>query len=362
MRLGMIGFGNMGTHLTRKLLRGNHECVVLNSSPIAVEELAEENALITFSLEKFVEQLPSPRIIWMTAPEALMDQLLLDLTPHLTAGDILIDGGNSYYMDDIVRAKKLGEKGIHYIDCCACGGQFGLLHGYRLLIGGDHNIVEKLIDIFTTLTQGKSTTAHESVENIRSTNFAQPGYLHCGPNGAGHFVKMIRNAIEYGLMGAYAEGMKDLKRVKGRSREETSDVWQGATYHSLGLRTIAKIWNRGSRHLDLMVTAVLKESEGKIFSQPLRDNTVTSSSSQATKNNPAYRGLKRNWRVQSHDSNYDRYSASQEVAAFTDKMLSAICREYNDYDESQSDSDVLQRLMKHGYQKVCPDYQSVLNQ
>lgn len=362
MRLGMIGFGNMGTHLTRKLLRGNHECVVLNSSPIAVEALAEENALITFSLEKFIEKLPSPRIIWMTVPEELMDQLLIDLMPHLNAGDILVDAGNSYYMDDIVRAKKLGEKGVHYLDCCACGGQFGLTHGYRLLIGGEHEIAEKLIGIFTTLTMGKDTSEHESVESIRSANFAQSGYLHCGPNGAGHFVKMIRSAIEYGLMGAYAEGMKHLKRTKVRSRKESSNVRQAATYQSLGLRAIAEIWNRGSRHLDLMVTELLKESERKIFDQHLHDNTFVSSPHQSKKKNPLYRGLKRNWRVQSHDSNYDQHSASEEVAAFTDKMLSAVCREYNDYDESQSDSDVLQRLMKHGYQKVCPDYRSVLTQ
>lgn len=362
MRLAMIGFGNLGTHLTRKLLRGNHECVVLNSSPIAVEALAEENALITFSLEKFIQQLPAPRIIWITAPEALMDQLLIDLAPHLSAGDILVDGGNSYYMDDIVRAKKLGRNGVHYLDCCACGGQLGLPHGYRLLIGGDHKIVEKLTDIFDTLSQGKTTAGHESVESIRSANGAQPGYLHCGPNGAGHFVKMIRNAIEYGLMGAYAEGMKDLKRVKIKSRVEPSDVQQGASFHSLGLRTIAKIWNRGSRHLDLMATALLKESEQKIFSLPIDKNAVISPTPHTTKKEAAYRGLKRNWRIQSHESNYDRYSASREVAAFTDKMLSAMCREYNDYDEAQSDSNVLERLMKHGYQKVCPDYQSVLNQ
>lgn len=362
MRLGMIGFGNMGTHLTRKLLRGNHECVVLNSSPIAVEALAEENAIITFTLEKFIQQLPTPRIIWITAPEALMDQLLSDLTPHLSVGDILVDGGNSYYMDDIVRAKKLRRKGVHYLDCCACGGQLGLLHGYRLLIGGDRNIVEKLTDILNTLSQGKSTAGYESVENFRSTNAAQSGYLYCGPNGAGHFVKMIRNALEYSLMSAYAEAMKDLKQVKNRLHEESSDVQPGAGFYSLGLRAIATIWNRGSRHLDLMVTALLKESEQKIFSLSLCGNRFVSSPIQAAKQKPAYCGLKRNWRVQPHDLHYDQYSASQEVAAFTEKMLSTMCREYNDFDEAQSDSNMLQRLMKHGYQKVCPDYQSVLNQ
>jgi 6-phosphogluconate dehydrogenase len=315
-----------------------------------------------FSLEKFIQQLPSPRIIWMTVPEALMEQLLIDLTPHLAAGDVLVDGGNSYYMDDMVRAKQLAEKGVHYMDCCACGGQLGLQHGYRLLIGGDHNVVEKLTDILDTLTQGKDPTGHESVDGNHSTNLAQSGYLHCGPNGAGHFVKMIRNAIEYGLMGAYAEGMKDQKRIKIRSREEPSDAHQGVGFHSLGLRTIAKIWNRGSRHLDLMVAALLKESEQKIFSQPLQKSAGLSSSPHKTKKEHAYRGLKRNWRIPSCESSHDRYRASEDVAAFTDKMLSTICREYNDYDEAQIDSNVLERLMKHGYQKVCPDYQSVLNQ
>lgn len=360
MQLGVIGSGNMGVNLTRKLLRGNHDCVVFNSSPAAVEILLEENAQITFSLEKFIQHLPIPRIIWMMVPGRLMENLIVDLIPYLNAGDILVNGGDSYYMDDMAWAKKLEKNGVHYLDCGISGGQLGLEHGYRLLIGGDKTTVNKLTDVFSTLTHNASAETNERDEAIHFATGAHLGYLHCGPSGAGHFIKMIRNGIEYGLMAAYANGMIGSKRGKIH-RQEPSAVYQNATCNSLNLRTIAKVWSRGSGYLDLMAAALLKQSYSPVFDQVIRKSSFVSSESNASKMNPARHSLKRNFRIKPSNSFYDQHDASWKEAEFTERMLAMISFEFSDHEETQSDN-LLHRFMKHGYQKVCSDYQSVPNQ
>src|ERR1700720_797720 len=204
MQLGMIGLGRMGANMVRRLLRGKHQCVVFNRSPKPVKELVQEGATGSDSLADFAKQLAKPRTIWLMVPAAAVDQNIADLLPHLDADDILIDGGNSYYVDDIRRAKELAPKKIHYVDVGTSGGVWGLDRGYCMMIGGEKDVVKD--SAFATLAPGiGSASRTPGRESIGGT--AEQGYLHCGPNGAGHFVKMVHNGIEYGLMAAVAEGL-----------------------------------------------------------------------------------------------------------------------------------------------------------
>src|SRR5712664_3604007 len=218
MQLGMIGLGRMGANMVRRLLKGGHECVVFDMSAKAVSELAKEKAIGSASLAEFAKKLAKPRAVWLMVPAGVVDKTIADLLPHLERGDILIDGGNSYYIDDIRRAKELTPKGIHYVDVGTSGGGWGLERGYCMMIGGESNVVRHLDPIFATLAPGPGDIVRTAGRD-NSGGTSEQGYLHCGPNGAGHFVKMIHNGIEYGLMAAYAEGLGILRNANvGKTR------------------------------------------------------------------------------------------------------------------------------------------------
>ena len=217
MQLGMVGLGRMGANMVRRLIKGGHSCVVYDRSADAVKQLAKEKATGTASLAEFVKQLKQPRAVWLMVPAAVVDQTIADLVPLLATGDTLIDGGNSYYVDDIRRAKELQAKGIHYVDVGTSGGVWGLDRGYCMMIGGEKEVVQHLDPIFATLGPGIGDIARTpGREKLGGT--AEQGYLHCGANGAGHFVKMVHNGIEYGLMAAYAEGLGIFTRRQHREK------------------------------------------------------------------------------------------------------------------------------------------------
>ena len=220
MQLGMIGLGRMGANMVRRLLEGGHDCVVFDRSPKVVEQLAEEKAVGASSLADLASNLEKPRAVWLMVPAAVVDRMIADLLPYLEEGDILIDGGNSYYIDDIRRAKELAAKRIHYVDVGTSGGVWGLERGYCMMIGGPDQAVERLDPVFTTLAPGVGDIPRTpNRERIGGT--AEQGYLHCGPSGAGHFVKMVHNGIEYGVMAAYAEGLAVLRNANiGKQQRE----------------------------------------------------------------------------------------------------------------------------------------------
>src|SRR5271169_2448242 len=223
MQLGMIGLGRMGANMTRRLLRGGHQCVVFDMSAKAVAELAKENAVGSASLAALVQSLTKPRAVWLMVPAAVVDKTIADLVPHLEHGDILIDGGNSYYIDDIRRAKELAAKGIAYVDVGTSGGVWGLERGYCMMIGGESGVVQRLDPIFDTLAPGIGNIPRiPGREKLSGT--AEKGYLHCVPNGAGHFVKMVHNGIEYGIMAAYAEGLGILREANVGKQKGTIDA------------------------------------------------------------------------------------------------------------------------------------------
>src|SRR5271170_7356451 len=281
MQLGMIGLGRMGANMVRRLIRGGHDCVVFDVSPKAVEEMAKEKATGAASVEDFVKKLEKPRAAWLMVPAAVVDETIADLLPHLESGDILIDGGNSYYIDDIRRAKELAAKGIHYVDVGTSGGVWGLERGYCMMIGGEPDIVKHLDPIFATLAPGMGdvprTAGREQLDGT-----AEKGYLHCGPNGAGHFVKMVHNGIEYGLMAAYAEGMGILRsanvgKQKGEVDAETTPLRDPEHYQfDLNLRDIAEVWRRGSVIaswlLDLTAASLVKDPSLSGFAGRVSDS------------------------------------------------------------------------------------------
>jgi len=241
----------MGANMVRRLIRGGHNCVVYDVFPKAVEELATEKATPSSSFEDFVKKLSKPRAIWLMVPAAVVDETISKILPSLEAGDILIDGGNSYYIDDIRRAKELGPKNIHYVDVGTSGGVWGLERGYCMMIGGEDDVVNHLDPIFATLAPGTGAIPPTpGRETIGGT--AEPGYLHCGPNGAGHFVKMVHNGIEYGIMAAYAEGLNILKNADVGKKQhevdaETTPLRDPEHYqYELNLRDVAEVWRRGS--------------------------------------------------------------------------------------------------------------------
>src|SRR6476661_1239312 len=210
MQLGMIGLGRMGANMVRRLIRSGHQCVVYDRTPQTVKELVKDQAVGASSLADLVKKLAKPRAVWLMVPAAVVDQTISELVPLLEQGDILIDGGNSYYVDDLRRAKELAQKGIHYVDVGTSGGVWGLERGYCMMIGGETAVVQRLDPIFATLAPGIGDIPRTpGRERLNGT--AEQGYLHCGPNGAGHFVKMVHNGIEYGIMAAYAEGLGVLK-------------------------------------------------------------------------------------------------------------------------------------------------------
>jgi len=268
MQLGMIGLGRMGANMVRRLLKGGHQGVVFDRSPKAVTELTAEKAVGSSSLADLVKKLEKPRAVWLMVPAAVVDKTIADLLPHLEAQDILIDGGNSYYVDDIRRAKELAARRIHYVDVGTSGGVWGLERGYCMMIGGEKKVVKHLDPIFSTLAPGAGDVPRTpGREKLGGTS--EQGYLHCGPNGAGHFVKMVHNGIEYGLMAAYAEGLGILRDANvGKEQQaidaETTPLRDPEHYqYDLDLRDIAEVWRRGSVIaswlLDLTADALVKD-------------------------------------------------------------------------------------------------------
>jgi 6-phosphogluconate dehydrogenase len=268
MQLGMVGLGRMGANMVRRLVRGGHECVAFDRSPKAVEELTKDKAKGASSLADLVKQLAKPRAVWLMVPAAAVDETIADILPALEAGDILIDGGNSYYIDDIRRAKELAAKKIHYVDVGTSGGVWGLERGYCMMIGGEPEIVKHLDPIFKTLAPGKGNAEPTPGRgNIGGT--AENGYLHCGPNGGGHFVKMVHNGIEYGIMAAYAEGLSVIRDANvGKQTHtvdaETTPLRNPEEYqYDFNLRDITEVWRRGSVIaswlLDLTAASLVKD-------------------------------------------------------------------------------------------------------
>src|SRR5258706_10275281 len=219
-QLGMVGLGRMGANMVRRLIKAGHRCTVFDRIPKAVEDLAKEGATGASSVADFVKKLDKPRAVWLMVPAAVVDGTIADILPFLESGDTLIDGGNSYYVDDIRRAKELAPKGIHYVDVGTSGGVWGLERGYCMMIGGETAVVERLDPIFATLAPGIGDIARTPARE-KTGGTSEQGYLHCGPNGAGHFVKMVHNGIEYGIMAAYAEGLGILRDANiGRHQHE----------------------------------------------------------------------------------------------------------------------------------------------
>ncbi len=281
MQLGMIGLGRMGANMVKRLLKGGHQCVVYDMSQKAVTELVQEKAVGASSLADLVKNMQKPRAVWLMVPAAVTDKTIAALLPHLEAGDILIDGGNSYYIDDLRRAKELARKKIHYVDVGTSGGVWGFERGYCMMIGGEKDVVKRLDPIFATLAPGKGDIPRTpGREKIAGT--AEQGYLHCGPNGAGHFVKMVHNGIEYGLMAAYAEGMGVLHDANIGKHEhevdaETTPLRDPEHYqYDFNLPDIAEVWRRGSVVaswlLDLTATALSEDPKLSQFSGRVSDS------------------------------------------------------------------------------------------
>ena len=280
-QLGMIGLGRMGANMVRRLIKDGHRCVVFDQLPKAVKDLTKDKAVGTSSLADLVKQLDKPRSIWLMVPAAAVDKTIAELVPLLEAGDTVIDGGNSYYIDDIRRAKELAPKRINYVDVGTSGGVWGFERGYCMMIGGDSKVIQHLDPIFATLAPGIGNVAHTAGrEKLGGTS--ERGYLHCGPNGAGHFVKMVHNGIEYGMMAAYAEGLGVLRsaNIGKKQREcnaETTPLRQPENYqYDLNLADISEVWRRGSVIaswlLDLTADAFAKDSTLAKFAGRVSDS------------------------------------------------------------------------------------------
>lgn len=339
MELGMIGLGRMGANMVHRLLKGGHQCVVYDLSPEAVAELVKDKAIGTASLVEFVKKLTKPRAIWLMVPAGFVDKTIADLLPHLESGDILIDGGNSYYIDDIRRTKELKPKGIHYVDVGTSGGVWGLERGYCMMIGGEPDIVKRLDPIFATLAPGIGDIARTpGREKKRGTS--EQGYLHCGPNGAGHFTKMVHNGIEYGVMAAYAEGMAVLKAANigksaGKVDAETTPLRDPEHYqYDLDLADISEVWRRGSVIaswlLDLQAAALIDDPSLSKFAGRVSDSgegrwTIKAAIDEGVPAHVLSSAL------------YERFSSRGE-ADFADKLLSAMRYEFGGHIEKPAGS------------------------
>src|SRR6202522_402445 len=281
MQLGMIGLGRMGGNMVRRLLKGGHQCVAFDRSTSAVAELVKEKAHGASSLTEFAKALSKPRVIWLMVPVGAVDDTIVELLQHLENGDILIDGGNSYYVDDIRRAKELSAKGIHYVDVGTSGGVWGLERGYCMMIGGPDAAVAHLDPIFKTIAPGIGDVARTPGRE-KAGGTAEQGYLHCGTNGGGHFVKMVHNGIEYGMMAAYAEGLGVLQAANiGKHTEqieaETTPLRDPENYqYDFNLPDVTEVWRRGSVIaswlLDLTATALLQDPDMSKFGGRVSDS------------------------------------------------------------------------------------------
>ena len=334
MQLAMIGLGRMGANMVRRLLLGGHQCVVFDTSPKAIEDLTKDKAIGASSVADLVRKLEKPRTVWLMVPAAVVDKTIADIVPHLEGGDILIDGGNSYYVDDIRRANALATKGINYVDVGTSGGIWGLQRGYCMMIGGPEAAVRHLDPIFKTLAPGIGDIARTpGREKIGGT--AELGYLHCGQSGAGHFVKMVHNGIEYGVMSAYSEGLNILRHANVGERKravdaETTPLRNPELYrYDLDLRDIAELWRRGSVIaswlLDLTAAALAKDPTLSNFAGKVSDSgegrwTIKAAIDEAVPAPVLSTAL------------YERFSSRGE-ATFGDKLLSALRYEFGGHSE-----------------------------
>ena len=332
MQLGMIGLGRMGSNLVRRLMRDGHECVAFDVNANAVRTLEGEGATGAGSLEDFVARLTTPRSVWLMLPAAVTGPTLDQLTPHLEAGDVVIDGGNTYYLDDLARAAALAGAGIHYVDVGTSGGVFGLDRGFCLMIGGEDGVVVRLDPIFASLAPGEDAAGRTpGREGPPST--AEQGYLHCGPSGAGHFVKMV--GIEYGLMAAYAEGLNILKHADAGMRERSADAETAPLRnpehyrYPIDIAAVAEVWRRGSVVaswlLDLMAAALVADPQLATFGGRVSDSgegrwTVQAAVDEGVPADVLTAAL------------YERF-ASRGEGLFADQVLSAMRQEFGGHRE-----------------------------
>jgi len=339
VQLGMIGLGRMGANMVRRLLRGGHQCSVYDMSPKAVAELVKEKAVGAASLAEFAASLTKPRAVWLMVPAGVVDKTIADLLPNLERGDILIDGGNSYYIDDIRRAKELAPKGIHYVEVGTSGGVWGLERGYCMMIGGEPDAVKRLDPIFATLAPGRGDIPRTPGRE-KAGGTSEQGYLHCGPSGAGHFVKMVHNGIEYGVMAAYAEGLAVLKaanigKTAGVIDAETTPLRDPEHYqYDLNLPDITELWRRGSVIaswlLDLQAAALMEDPGLAKFAGRVSDSgegrwTIKAAIDEGVPAHVLSAAL------------YERFS-SRGNADFVDKLLSAMRYEFGGHLEKPAKS------------------------
>ncbi len=340
MDLGMIGLGRMGANMVERLMRGGHRCVVFDVNQDNINALSAKGAVGAATLQDLVKKLPQPRAIWMMVPAGAVDATLQKLAPLLAPGDTVIDGGNSYYHDDIRRAKLLQERDLHYVDVGTSGGVWGAQRGYCLMVGGEEAIVKKLDGIFAALAPGIGSAPRTPGREKNPPTTSECGYLHCGPHGAGHFVKMVHNGIEYGLMAAYAEGFNVLKHADIGMRKQSSDDAETTPLrtpeyyqYQLNLADIAEVWRRGSVVgswlLDLTSIALAKNPDMKDFQGRVSDSgegrwTITAAIDEAVPVPVLSAAL------------YERFSSRGE-ADFTDRLLSAMRLEFGGHLEKTAE-------------------------
>jgi len=336
MQLGMIGLGRMGSNLVRRLMRDGHRCVAYDRNPDVVKSLEAEGATGAESLADFVAKLDKPRAMWIMVPAGVVESTLGQLRPLLDSGDIVIDGGNSYYRDDIPRAKDLKRDGIHYIDVGTSGGVWGLGRGYCLMIGGEEEPVRRLDPIFKTIAPGKGMA--EPTPGLKAGGTAEQGYLHCGPNGAGHFVKMVHNGVEYGMMAAIAEGLSIIKHADAGLHQDEADAETAplrnpeAYRYTIDVAEVAEVWRRGSVVsswlIDLTAAAFAKSRDLGVFSGRVSDSgegrwTVLAAVDTGVSASVIAASL------------YERFE-SRDAGVFTGKVLSALRSEFGGHAEKKA--------------------------